>query len=67
VQQLEPFRSFFFAQLSHTGEIATRSAKAANETKFHRVSSGFKTIGSVVVAAFAASDADALVATITAT
>src|SRR5262249_45612553 len=66
-QQFEPFRRFFFAQLGHTREIATGSAKAADKTKFDRVSSRFKNDGSVVVAAFAASDADALVATITAT
>jgi hypothetical protein len=42
VQQFEPFRRCFFAQLGHTREIATWSAKAASETEFHRVSSRFK-------------------------
>ena len=67
VQQFEPFRRFFFAQLGHTRKIATGLAKAANEADLTGSAAFSKTIGSVVVAAFAASAADALVATMTAT
>ena len=42
VQQLQPFRQYFFPQLGHASDVATGPIKAGDETKFDRVCGRFK-------------------------
>ena len=67
VQYFQPFRQHLFRQLGYAGDVATRAVEAGDQTKFDRSPANSKTIGIVVVAAFAASAAGVLLAAITAT
>ena len=67
VQQLQPFRRYLDIQSGHARDIAARPIKAGNEVSCTGSPTVVKTIGIVVVAAFAARAAGVVVAAITVT
>jgi hypothetical protein len=63
VQQFQPLRRY----RGYARDVAARPTKAGDEAKPDRVTPVSKTIGMLVVAAFAVSAAEVVVATITVT
>ena len=67
MQQLQPLRRYLYVQIGDARDVAARSVKAGDEAELTGSPAISKTIGMVVVAAFAASAAGVLVAAITVT
>ena len=67
MQQFQPFRRCLHSQLGHARDVAARPIKAGDEAKLDRVAAHFKDDRNGVVAAFAASAAGVVVATMTVT